>query len=175
MIKKVLFWCFGIAACVWMFNLVALAAPEDFESDDYIDDLQARAEMEEVQEVTDLSQDLILNDFVSGREVISMLITQLGESKSPVVDGETFTLTGVELRSVAPVQPSGDGSLKDTLLSFVGDYDPVVVEYAYQSSQGYTSYLREIQPDYVWMISVAVLIVFIYCLFRLGGAILCKR
>jgi len=163
---------FAVFFCILLLSIPVFAVDVEGEiSLDQPEELQAI----EAIPIEDLSQDLIINDSVSGREVIGMLITQLGEAKAPVVDGETFTLTGVELRSVAPVQPSGDGSLKDTLLSFVGDYDPVVVEYAYQSSQGYTSYLREIQPDYVWMISVAVLIVFIYCLFRLGGAILCKR
>lgn len=171
MIKRV----FAVLSCILLLIVSAIAVDDEEITGDQPEILQDDLQDIEAIPSEDLSQDLILNDSVSGREVISMLITQLGESKAPVVDGETFTLTGVELRSVAPVQPSGDGSLKDTLLSFVGDYDPVVVEYAYQSSQGYTSYLREIQPDYVWMISVAVLIVFIYCLFRLGGAILCKR
>lgn len=172
MIKRI----FAVLSCIFLLSFSAIAVDDEEIAEDHLDILQEDLQFEgEAIPDEDLSQDLIINDSVSGREVISMLITQLGESKAPVVDGETFTLTGVELRSVAPVQPSGDGSLKDTLLSFVGDYDPVVVEYAYQSSQGYTSYLREIQPDYVWMISVAVLIVFIYCLFRLGGAILCKR
>lgn len=76
------------------------------------------------------------------------------------------------LQSVAPVTPSSTSGLKAVLLDLIGDYDPVIVEYQYQSStQGYYSYLREIQPDYVWMISCAVLLVVLYCVFRLGGAI----
>lgn len=172
MIKRI----FAILSCILCLYTIAFAVDPDDQQISDSDSLQDELQIDiEAIPSEDLSQDLILNDSVSGKEVIGMLISKLGESKAPVVDGETFTLTDVQIRSLSPVQPSGDGSLKDVMLSFVGDYDPVVVEYAYQSSQGYTSYLREIQPDYAWMISVAVLIVFIYCLFRLGGSLLCRR
>lgn len=75
------------------------------------------------------------------------------------------------LTSVSPVGPSDTSGLKSVLLSFLGDYDPVIVEYEYQSSNGYTSYLREVQPDYVWMGSFLLLSLFVFCLFRLGGSL----
>lgn len=167
---------FAVLSCFILLSVSAFAVEGDEISGDQSEVLQDELQIDiEAIPSEDLSQDLILNDSVSGKEVIGMLISKLGESKAPVVDGDTYTLKDVQIRSLSPVQPSGDGTLKDVMLSFVGDYDPVVVEYAYQSNQGYTSYLREIQPDYAWMISVAVLIVFIYCLFRLGGALLCRR
>lgn len=66
------------------------------------------------------------------------------------------------------------GSLKSVLNSIIGPYSPVVVQYQYTNGTN-TQYLREILPDYQWMISVAVFSLVLYCVFRLWGAILCKR
>ena len=76
------------------------------------------------------------------------------------------------LTSLAPVTPSDTSGLKAVLLGLLGTYDPVIVEYQYQSSQGYNNYLREVQPDYVWLCSFALLALMIFCIFRLGGALL---
>lgn len=77
---------------------------------------------------------------------------------------------------VSPVTPQNTSGLKSALISILGNYDPVIVEYQYQSSNGYYSYLREIQPDYVWLCSCALLIIVIYCLFKfLGGIFSGKR
>lgn len=93
-----------------------------------------------------------------------------------VRDKTDMELTDVSIvKSVAPVTPSSTSGLKAALLSFIGDYDPVIVEYQYQSSNGYTSYLREVQPDYSWMISAAFLLVLVYCIFRLLGVIFCRK
>lgn len=82
------------------------------------------------------------------------------------------TITDISVYSLSPVTPSDTDGLKAALLSVVGDYDPVIVEYQYQSSNGYSNYLREVQPDYVWLCSVALLGIVIYSLFRLGGALI---
>lgn len=87
-----------------------------------------------------------------------------------------YRLTNVSVLSVvSPVDPSDASGLKAVLLEYLGSYDPVVVEYAYQSSNGYTSYIREVQPDYVWLCSAAILLILIYCVFRLGGSLLCRQ
>lgn len=91
-------------------------------------------------------------------------------------DKTDLELTDISIvKSVAPVTPSSTSGLKAALLSFIGDYDPVIVEYQYQSSQGYTSYLREVQPDYSWMISAAFLLALVWCIFRLLGVIFCRK
>ena len=92
-----------------------------------------------------------------------------------LAEGEDI-LTGVTVMSLSPVTPSDTSGLKAVLLELLGDYDPVIVEYAYQNTNtSYMSYLREVQPDYVWLCSAALLVVVIFCVFRLGGAVLCKR
>lgn len=89
------------------------------------------------------------------------------------IDPDNDTITDISiLTSVAPVTPSDTSGLKAVLLGLLGHYDPVVIEYQYQSSQGYNNYLREVQPDYVWLCSFALLALMIFCIFRLGGALL---
>lgn len=68
-------------------------------------------------------------------------------------------------------EPSG--TLKSILVDLIGPYNPVVVEYRYQNyNQSSYSYVREIQPDYVWWFSAGLFALLIYCTFRLGGALL---
>lgn len=82
---------------------------------------------------------------------------------------------GTSVYSLNPVTPADTSGLKAVLLEFLGDWDSIVIEHAYQSSQGYTNYVREIQLDYPWLCSAALLVVMIFCLFRLGGSILCRK
>lgn len=89
------------------------------------------------------------------------------------IDPVNDTITDINvLTSVAPVSPSDTSGFKAVLLGLLGNYDPVIVEYQYQSSQGYSNYLREVEPDYVWLCSFALLALMIFCIFRLGGALL---
>lgn len=81
-------------------------------------------------------------------------------------------IDNISIISVAPIRPSDSTGLKSALLGVLGNYDPVVIEYQYNSGNGYASYLREVQPDYVWICSFALLALVIFCLFRLGGALL---
>ncbi|MBD9010439.1 MAG: hypothetical protein EGR16_08935 [Clostridiales bacterium] len=94
-------------------------------------------------------------------------------SVTPVsIDDPGVTITDISLASVAPVTPSSTSGLKAALLGILGNYDPVIVEYQYSSGNGYTNYLREVQPDYVWLCSAALLALVIYCLFKLGGGLI---
>lgn len=73
---------------------------------------------------------------------------------------------------LAPVTPSDTTGVKAVLLSFIGNYDPPIVQYEYTANNNYKSYVNEIQPDYVWICSFALIALFIYCLFKLGGGLL---
>lgn len=93
--------------------------------------------------------------------------------RSPDVVTEDVVLTGVSRVSIPPVTPSSTTGLKAALLTVLGNYDPVVVVYQYNtSSSGYSSYATDIQPDYAWIASAALLCLVIWCLFKLGGALL---
>ena len=82
------------------------------------------------------------------------------------------SIDNITVTSVSPVQPSDTTGLKSALLGVLGSYDPVIVEYEYSDRNGYKNYLRDVQPDYVWLCSCALLALVIFCLFRLGGALL---
>ena len=82
------------------------------------------------------------------------------------------SIDNISVVSVSPIKPSSTSGLKAALLGVLGDYDPVIIEYQYSSGNGYTNYLREVQPDYVWVCSFVLLALVIFCLFRLGGALL---
>lgn len=163
---KKFFSIFVLAIVLLSLSSYCLAAPEDVDTSS-----------EAVQQTEDLSMDVIINDSVSGQKVIDTLIEALADkSVTDDVTGEELQLTGVSIKSIAPVTPSSTSGLKAALLGVIGNYDPVIVEYQYQSgSSGYYSYMREIQPDYVWLCSCAILVVVIFCLFKLGGAALSKR
>lgn len=82
-------------------------------------------------------------------------------------------LTNVAVATgLAPVTPSDTTGVKSVLLSFIGNYDPPVIQYEYTTSNNYKQYVNEIQPDYVWICSFALIALFIYCLFKLGGGLL---
>ena len=91
----------------------------------------------------------------------------VGATPSDPVLSDVAMLTGL-----APVTPSDASGLKAVLLSFIGDYDPPIVQYEYTTSNNYKSYVNEIQPDYVWICSFALIALFIFCLFKLGGALI---
>lgn len=82
------------------------------------------------------------------------------------------SIDNITFASVSPIEPSDTTGLKSALLGVLGNYDPVVVEYQYSDGDGRTRFLREVQPDYVWLCSCALLALVIYCLFRLGGALI---
>lgn len=82
------------------------------------------------------------------------------------------SIDNITFSSVSPITPSDTSGLKSALLGVLGSYDPVIVEYEYSDRNGYKNYLRDVQPDYVWLCSCALLALVIYCLFRLGGALI---
>lgn len=90
-----------------------------------------------------------------------------GASAADPVLTDVVVTTGL-----APVTPSDSTGVKAVLLSFIGNYDPPIVQFEYTTSNNYKQYVNEIQPDYVWICSFALIALFIYCLFKLGGGLL---
>lgn len=82
---------------------------------------------------------------------------------------------GTTVYSLNPVGSGDATGLKSIMLALIGDWDSIIIEHEYASSNGYTNYLREVQLDYPWLCSCAIFLVMIYCLFRLGGSILCRK
>lgn len=99
--------------------------------------------------------------------VVGDVMNDDGASPANPVLTDAVVATGL-----APVTPGDTSGVKAVLLSFIGDYDPPVVQYEYTTSSNYKQYVNEIQPDYVWICSFALIALFIYCLFKLGGGLL---
>ena len=186
-----------VLVCLVLCNSV-LADFEDIFSDSVSDSESVVVEvtpdetevpLEEIDEIVDLLPPLADPSFeVDSSGEFSPEVTPGGNtvyllSQPSIDDSEVVENVGIDpvndtitdiniLTSVAPVTPSDTSGLKAVLLGLLGNYDPVIVEYQYQSSQGYNNYLREVQPDYVWLCSFALLALMIFCIFRLGGALL---
>ena len=84
-------------------------------------------------------------------------------------------ILSISQRSLSPITPNETSGFKKILLELFGSYDPVIIEYEYTSSGGYVNYLREVQPDYVWFAAVLIFMLVLFCIFKLGGALFCKR
>lgn len=98
--------------------------------------------------------------------VVGDVLNEGATPANPVLT-DVVTTTGL-----APVTPSDTTGVKAVLLSFIGNYDPPITQYEYTTNNGYKQYVNEIQPDYVWICSFALIALFIYCLFKLGGGLL---
>lgn len=144
------FFVFLVVLSICSLQIVALA--EEFDAYDF-------------EPVIDDSEPILMGDQV----VYPEDIFYMGVA-DPELDG---AIQSVSLMSLNPITPEDTTGLKSVLLELIGDYDAVVVEYQYQNNNmtGY-NYLREVQPDYVWLCSCGLFAIVIYCLFRLGGALL---
>lgn len=109
-----------------------------------------------------------------GGNTVYVLSNSFGEGETDVGFSPSYpVLTNATVATgLAPVTPSDTTGLKAVLLSFIGSYDPPVVQYEYTTSNNYKQYVNEIQPDYVWICSFALIALLIYCLFKLGGALI---
>lgn len=91
-------------------------------------------------------------------------------------DAYNVQATPYSMSNNAPVTASGANGLKKILLQMFGDYVPIVVQYQYKNNNNsYYTYVVDITPDYIWWASAIIFFLIIFCLFRIGGAILCKR
>lgn len=136
---------------------------------------------EKVDKVSDLLSSLAISSASAGSSgqdgseiptggdtvyVVGDLSNDGASAANPVLTDVVVT-TGL-----APVTPSDTTGVKAVLLSFIGNYDPPIVQYEYTTSNSYKQYVNQIQPDYVWICSFALIALFIYCLFKLGGGLL---
>lgn len=73
---------------------------------------------------------------------------------------------------VLRLSSSDTSGLHSVLLSLLGDYNPIVKDYTYQSSSGYYTHSIDIQPDWSWIASAFVFVVVLYSVFRIIGVAL---
>lgn len=141
-----------------------------------------------LQQIQDLhtADSQLRNDVDSIRSDLDNLIASDSSNSSASVDSSTssdtdetnpldtsdMVLQSVDVYSVTPVTPQNTSGLKAVILGLIGNYDTVVTDYTYTNNNGYVSHTIEVQPDYVFLCSFAMLFLIIYCLFRLGGALI---
>ena len=91
--------------------------------------------------------------FVSASEIPESTGETIEETSEQVNNNisSNIVITGTQ----SPITPNNTNGFKNVLVSLIGNYDVIVSEYRYTSSQGYTNINIEQQPDYVWIISCA--------------------
>lgn len=73
--------------------------------------------------------------------------------------------------TVLRVSANDTSGLHSIVLGLLGDYNPVVKDYTYQSSNGYYQHSIDIQPDWSWIATAALFIIVIYSVFRFLGSL----
>lgn len=145
--KRFLFLFVSVFLCL---SLIAPAMASEVEGDDIpVEDTNSQVVVPDVN---------IFNDII-----VEDTSNELGE------------YMGTSVYSLNPVTSNDANGLKSVMLSLIGDWDAVIVEHAYSSSQGYTNYLREVQLDYPWLCSCAIFLVVLFCILRGGFAVLCRK
>lgn len=94
-------------------------------------------------------------------------------------DGEMLAMREADeivTYALDPITADDTSGLKSVLLDILGPYENIVTEYRYQNyNQSQYSYLREITPDYPWFGSLAVFLLLLFSVFRIGGNLLWKK
>lgn len=92
------------------------------------------------------------------------------QPSSSFIEGELVDTT----KTIQRVSASNSNGFKAVLLNLLGDYETVITDYTYQSSNGYTSHSIQIERDWSWICSAAVLGVVLFCVFKLIGGLLVR-
>lgn len=82
-----------------------------------------------------------------------------------------LTYCGSSQQSLSASSYSG---LKGVLLEFLGEWESITVQHSYVDSSGNTVTQVEVVPDYPWIAAAVLLCLMVFCLFRIGGALICK-
>lgn len=110
----------------------------------------------------------------SGETVVVSPDVTVNVTNEALASSDEGQLVGVTTFGLNPVTSSDATGLKAILLDLIGDYDAIVVEYSYENTNGYTSYVREIQYDYPWLCACGLFVIVLFCILRGGFAVLCK-
>lgn len=102
-------------------------------------------------------------------DILDLLVSR---SQNPsIIEGEL-----VEVKQTKQVvTPSDANGLKAVLLTILGDYETVTTDYTYQTSSQYLQHSITTERDWSWIMTCALFIVVIWCVFRGVVAILCRR
>lgn len=115
-----------------------------------------------------------LSEVLNGSDSVYVLSGDMpyADDAGAAAVGGDMEYVGTELYSLSPITAANATGLKAALLSVLGSYDTIVTVHQYQNSNNYNQYVTNVQPDYVWLAGAALLLLLIFCLFRLGGALI---
>lgn len=142
-----------------------------------------------LRQITDLRSDVTLlqSDVADIKQGLDGTVADPAENVQPAESdnssseevnpgsSDDMILQSVDVYSVSPITSDSTTGLKSVILGLIGSYDTIVTDYTYNSNSGYIQHTIEVQPDYVWMGSFFLLCLILYCLFRLGGAMIGSR
>lgn len=132
----------------------------------------AVSDVDNVSPAEDINNPVLAKAFSNGDSVY-VLSGDMPYAESSGAPADDMQYVGTQLLSLSPVTPSNTSGFKSVLVGLLGNYDTIVTIHQYQSSSsGYYSYVTDVQPDFVWLTGAALLLLLIYCLFRLGGALI---
>lgn len=130
------------------------------------------SDVDNVSPAEDINNPVLAEAFANGDSVY-VLSGDMPYAESSGASVDDMQYVGTQLLSLSPVTPSNTSGLKAVLVGLLGNYDTIVTVHQYQSeSSSYRSYVTDVQPDFVWLTGAALLLLLIYCLFRLGGALI---
>lgn len=102
------------------------------------------------------------------------LIDAIKESNVPVIiEKESVVDEPIKIEAKAsPVTPSTSNGFHNVIISLLGNYEPITVDYEYrQGSSSYTSHSITTAPDWSWICSAAIFAIVLFCTFRFIGGI----
>lgn len=106
--------------------------------------------------------------------VLAMAVSAYADTPSAIKSDDDLRLVDVQ-STKQRVSANDSNGLKAVILGMIGDYETVITDYTYQSgSSGYYSHSISIEKDYAWIWSCIMLVVALYCTFRIIGGIICK-
>ena len=132
----------------------------------------AVSDVDNLSPAEDIDNPVLAEAFANGDSVY-VLSGDMPYAESSGAPADDMQYVGTQLLSLSPITPSNTSGFKSVLVGLLGNYDTIVTVHQYQSeSSSYRSYVTDVQPDYVWLTGAALLLLLIYCLFRLGGALI---
>lgn len=98
----------------------------------------------------------------------------VGQLSATPVEGTLEIVPSSTQNNVLRVSASDTTGLHALMLTLIGDYNPIasVTEYRYPSGTGYqTRYQVDVTPDWSWIMTCALFIVVVFCVFRIIGGL----
>lgn len=119
-----------------------------------------------IQEVqTDAQNTQIFLVLPSGSDTESV-----GDPQEDRLEDLSFSSDLYDVKVTKQTITAADASgIKATLLSLVGDYETIVTDYSYTTYNGSVQHSIDVQPDYAWILSLAVFALCLYSCFRMFG------